>query len=73
MNKTLLLLAALALTACAAPRPLVNSAGLSPTERDVAECDLEATKVSASIRSGIEAGYVAGTVRRQCMAVKGFK
>lgn len=73
MNKTLLLLAAVAIAGCAAPRPLVNVAGLSPSAQDVAECELEATKASAAVRNGLEAGYVAGTVRRQCMAVKGFK
>lgn len=73
MNKTLLLLAALVIAGCAAPRPMTNAAGQQPSERDVMECEYEGTKASAGIRSGIEAGYMHGTIKRQCLALKGFK
>jgi hypothetical protein len=73
MNKLLILAAAAALTGCVATAPLQNSAGVQPSQQELTECEYEATKASAGIRSGIEAGYMQGTIRRQCLAVKGYR
>lgn len=73
MNKTLLLIGVMVMAGCAAPRPITNSSGRQPSEREILECDYEATKASAAVRNGMEAGYVQGTVRRQCLALKGYK
>jgi len=41
-------------------------------DRDYAECDYEATRATVSIRSGIEAGWMQGTLIRQCMQLRGY-
>jgi hypothetical protein len=44
----------------------------SPLEMAKAECEFEATKATANIRNGFEAGYMKGTITRQCMITKGY-
>lgn len=56
-----------ALGACATP-----FADDPQAARDFAECNYEADKATATIRSGIEAGVTAAQLRRQCMALRGY-
>ena len=41
--------------------------------RDKLECEYEAQKATAGIRSGIEAGYEQGSLQIMCMKVRGYE
>lgn len=70
--KTIVILTALLLTACGAPRPFVNAYGQTAPSQIVAECRYEAAKATAGIRDGFSAGFQEGNLTRQCLAIKGY-
>lgn len=68
-----LILAVAILTGCAAPEPYrASGVPVAAADKALRECTHEATKATANIRSGIEAGYMQATIERQCMEAKGF-
>jgi hypothetical protein len=73
MNKLLLSFVVATLAGCAAPKPMVNVAGTSPTQQETAECELEAMKATANILNVMEAGWMKAEIRRKCLNVKGYK
>jgi predicted small lipoprotein YifL len=63
----------LALAGCGAPAPYrATGAPKTPLDQALAECDYEASKATAGIVNGLEAGFMQGTIRHKCMAAKGF-
>jgi len=73
MKTTAIIILTAALAAgCAAPVYL-DATGAPAPARDLAECDYDATKATATIRSGAEQGFMAGKLLSQCMAMRGFR
>ena len=68
-----LALVTLALVGCAAPQPPRNSDGQAVPQQVFAECDYEAAKATAGIANGFNAGWTRGDLRRQCLAMKGYR
>ncbi|TAK45238.1 MAG: hypothetical protein EPO27_10485 [Betaproteobacteria bacterium] len=42
-------------------------------KRDQLECEYDASKATANIRSGIEAGYQQAELRRMCLQARGYE
>lgn len=70
--KLVLVLAAVILTGCGAPRPFVNSSGSIVPQQIAMECRYEAAKATAGIRDGFTAGFQEGQLTRQCLAIRGY-
>lgn len=70
--KHITILLAVALTGCAAPVYRQSSSAGSASDQALAACKYDAAKATASIRSGLEQGYMMATLTKQCMASKGF-
>jgi tellurite resistance protein len=65
--------AVLALVGCAAPAPYrASGVTVSAADKALRECEYEATKATANIINGFEAGWMMGTIKHQCMESKGF-
>lgn len=43
------------------------------TQRDQMECHYEATRATAGIRNGMQAGYERASLETQCMQVRGYR
>lgn len=60
------------LSACASGKWYHSSANEERFRQDALECDYEARKVSATIRSGVQAGFEQAQLSQQCMQVRGY-
>ena len=72
MNRAAIIIAVL-LSACGSAPVWRDAAGNAAPAQAVAECDYEASKATAGIRSGMEQGYMTGQLRSQCLVVRGYR
>lgn len=71
--RVLMIALALILAGCGSPAPYrAATITTSAVDKALVECKLDATKATANIRNGIEAGWMQGTIERQCMQSKGY-
>ena len=70
--RCLLPIVLITLAGCGAPAPYRAAQAAGPLQQALNDCDFEATKATANIRNGLEAGFMQGTIKRQGMQAKGF-
>lgn len=71
--KTLLSAAFLAvLSGCAATHGYFDAQGQEISERDLLECQHEATKATAGNNNAAAQGWDSGVIRGQCLRLKGY-
>ena len=73
MKTTAVIILATALFAGCAGPVYRDASGAPAPARDLAECDYDATKATATIRSGMEQGFMAGKLLSQCMAMRAYR
>lgn len=71
--RTLSLVIALTLTACASPTWVKEEMTAEARDRDLAECELEAEKATGSMPSGIARGIRLADIETRCMRLRGYR
>lgn len=72
--KTLLTLTlAATLAGCASVVYVKEGADHAKMEQDQRECEYEASKATAGIMNGMEAGWAKGELEIKCMRIRGYK
>ena len=71
MKPVFITIAAVVLTGCAAPR-YIDASGQDMPSRIYEECDFEATKATAGIVNGVQAGWMQAEIRGKCIRLRGY-
>jgi len=72
-TKILILTSLITLSACAAMEWQKPNMTEQQRQQDMNECRYDASKATASIINGFDAGFQKGTLYRQCMEIRGYK
>lgn len=70
---TIAALAVAALSGCATGKWHHPSKDETQFRQDALECEYDARKATANIRSGFEAGWERGSLERLCMQTRGYE